>query len=240
MSKYGKWIGAGLGWAFGGPIGAVIGLGIGWMYDSAKGADIERGYSNTTPGDFGVSLLVLIAAVMKADGKVMRSELDYVKNFMVQKFGVKQAQEGLKILRDLLKQNIPLQDVAYQIRDRLDYASRLELMHLLYGVANADGRLHASEVALLNQIGYYLGLGAGDQQSIKNMFLQETDSAYRILGVDRSANDDEIKKAFRKLAVEYHPDKVSYLGEDYKKDAEEKFQKINVAYEKIKKERGFK
>ena len=240
MSKYGKWIGAGLGWAFGGPIGAVIGMGIGWMYDSAQGADGERGYSSTTRGDFGISLLVLIAAVMKADGKVMRSELDYVKNFMVQKFGADQAKEGLKMLQDLLKQNIPLQDVTYQMRDRLDYASRLELMHLLYGVANADGNLHASELAMLDQIAYYLGLGSGDQQSIKNMFLQETDSAYRILGVDRNATDEEIKKAFRKLAVEYHPDKVNYLGDEYKKDAEEKFQKINSAYDTIKKERGFK
>lgn len=240
MSKYGKFVGAGLGWAFGGPVGALIGFGLGWMYDSAQQVDAEKGYSQTTSSDFAISLLVLIAAVMKADGKVMRSELDFVKSFMVQKFGVTQAKDALKMLRDLLKQKIPLQDVTYQMRDRLDYASRLELMHLLYGVAQADGQLHPSELALLDQIGYYLGLSAPDQQSIKNMFLQHDDSAYKILGVERDAGDEEIKRVYRKLAIEYHPDKVSYLGEDFKKDAEEKFQKINAAYEKIKKERGMK
>lgn len=240
MAKFGKWIGAGLGWAFGGPLGAVIGLGLGWMFDSANEADRMRGYSRTTPGDFAVSLIVLIAAVMKADGKVLRSELDYVKSFLISKFGTASANEALKMLRDVLKQNIPLQDVAYQIRDRLEYPARLELLHLLYGVALADGLLHESELKVIAQIAYYLDISSADQQSIRSMFVPDTQSAYKILGVDSSASVDEIKKAYRKLAVEYHPDKVSYLGEDFRKNAEEKFQKINEAYETIKKERGIK
>jgi DnaJ like chaperone protein len=240
MPKFGKWIGAGLGWAFGGPVGAVIGLGVGYLFDTAQGIDTTRGYSNTTTGDFAVSLLVLIAAVMKADGRIMRSELEYVKTFLVRKFGTVSANEALKMLHGFLKQNIPLADISYQIRDRLDYHSRLELIHLLYGVALADGLIHSTELNLINQIAYYLDITSNDQQSIRSMFCQDTESAYKILGVDRDASVDEIKKAYRKLAVEYHPDKVSYLGDDFRKDAEEKFQKINEAYEKIKKEKGFK
>lgn len=238
MSKYGKLIGAGLGWAFGGPIGAVIGLGIGWMFDSANQADIKRGYSSTTTGDFLVSMLVLFASVMKADGQIMRSELEYVKTFLVQKFGRDTAADALRMLRELLKQNIPIQDVSYQIRDRLDYHSRLELLHLLYGVAQADAKLHDAEAQILNQIGYYLGISNADHLSIRNMFSHAVDTHYKILGVDKNATPEEIKKAYRKLATEFHPDKVAYLGEDIRKDAEEKFRKINIAYEKVKKEKG--
>lgn len=238
MAKFGKWVGAGLGWAFGGPIGAVVGLGLGWMFDSASEVDTVKGYRNTTTGDFTISLLVLMAAVMKADGKVVRSELDYVKAFLVQKFGEESASEALKMLRDLLKQTIPIEDISYQIRNHLDYHSRLELMHLLYGIALADRKLQAAELQLISKIAYYLGINSSDQQSIRSMFDMADDSSYKILGVDRNASAEEIKKAYRKLAAENHPDKVSYLGEDIRKDAEEKFQKINEAYEKIKKDKG--
>ncbi|MBA7517649.1 Co-chaperone protein DjlA [subsurface metagenome] len=238
MAKFGKWVGAGLGWAFAGPIGAVIGLGLGWMFDNTAEMKIGKQYSNTTTGDFAVSMMVLMAAVMKADGKVLQSELNYVKTFLVNRFGVESAKEALKMLKDLLKQNIPIQDVSYQVRDRLDYHSRLELLHLLYGVAQADGKIHQSEMQILDQIGYYFGLSSTDQKSIKNMFVLADDSAYKILGVTRNSSNDEIKGAYRKLATKYHPDKVSYLGEDFRKDAEEKFQKINESYEKIKKDKN--
>lgn len=237
MAKFGKWIGAGLGWAFAGPIGAAIGLGLGWMFDNTSQSETSGTFRKTTTGDFAVSMMVLIAAVMKADGKVLQSELNYVKAFLVSRFGPDSAKEALKMLKDLLEQNIPIQGVSVQIRERLDYHSRLELLHLLYGVAQADGKIHESEMKLLDQIGYYFGLSSADQKSIKNMFVQATDSAYKILGVSQNSSDEEIKKAYRKLAIKYHPDKVSYLGEDFRKDAEEKFQKINEAYEKIKKDR---
>jgi DnaJ like chaperone protein len=144
------------------------------------------------------------------------------------------------MLRDLLKQTIPIEDITYQIRHRLDYHSRLELMYLLYGIAQADNHIQPAEQHIIDQIAYYLGISISDQQSIRSMFGKSGDSSYKILGVNRSDSPEEIKRVYRKLATEYHPDKVSYLGEDFRKDAEEKFQKINEAYEKIKKEKGFK
>jgi DnaJ like chaperone protein len=241
MAKFGKWVGAGLGWVLGGgPIGAIIGLSLGWMFDNASQSDIEKGYSKTTVGDFAVSLLILMATVMKADGKVVRTELDYVKRFLVQRFGTESAQEALKMLRDILKQNIPIQDVCIQIKQHLDYSSRLELLHLLYNVAISDEHASEKELLVIHQIAYYLGISANDQNSLKNMFIKGTESSYKILGIEPSASEEEIKKTFRSLAIKYHPDKVSYLGEDFRKSAEEKFRKINEAYEKIKKERGIK
>ncbi len=185
-----------------------------------------------------MSLLVLVAAVMKADGKVVKSELDYVKQYFAQSFGPAASQEAMLYLRDLLKQEIPLRDVATQIRQRLDHSSRLQLLHFLYGVSGADGNFHPEEVRVIDRIASYLGISHKDAQSIKSMFYGDTDAAYKILEVEANTSDEEIKKAYRRMAVKHHPDKVAYLGDDIKKAASEKFKKLNEAYEQIKKERG--
>jgi DnaJ like chaperone protein len=237
MGKFGKWIGAGLGWTFGGPLGAILGFALGSFIDAAD-VQVIKGERKTTTGDFIASLLVLVASIMKADGKVLRSELDYVKKYFVQAFGNESALEAMQMLKDILKQNIPVRDISIQIKQRMDYSSRLQLLHFLYGIANADGKIDPSEIQLIEQIAYYLGISSADTGSIKNMFVKSTDSAYIILVFNRNEKNEDIKKAYRKLAVKYHPDKVSYLGDDIKNKAKEKFQQINEAYETIKKERG--
>jgi DnaJ like chaperone protein len=240
MGGFGKWLGGGLGFVMGGPIGALLGFLVGSMVDSTKvtSATYTSGNRATTPGAFGVSLLVLIAAVMKADGKVVKSELDYVKQFFIRQFGHDSAAEATIMLRDLLKQDIPLKDVCQQISRSMDYSSRLQLLHLLFGVSTADGSANQSEIDLIERISRNIGISSSDFMSIKNMFVPETDSSYKILEVERSATDEEVKKAYRKMAMKYHPDKVSHLGEDYKKAADEKFKKVNEAYKKIKRERS--
>jgi DnaJ like chaperone protein len=102
----------------------------------------------------------------------------------------------------------------------------------------ADGSPNPSEITLIERISGNLGISSGDFLSIKNMFVPETDSSYKILEVERTSTNEEVKKAYRKMAMKYHPDKVSHLGEDYKKAADEKFKKVNEAYEKVKKERN--
>ena len=238
---FGKWIGGGLGWAFGGPIGALIGYGLGALIDGASASGLKQLPSGqTSGGDFAVSLLVLTAAVMKADGKVLKSELDFVKRFLVNQFGESNSKEQLQMLRNILKQDIPVREVCFQIRNAMDYSSKLQLMHYLWGIAQADGYIDTSEKNLLEQIAANLGIAPADADSIKAMFVHSTDEAYKLLEVDQNASNDEIKKAFRKMAVKYHPDKVSHLGDDYKKAAEEKIKKVNEAYEQVKKERGIK
>jgi DnaJ like chaperone protein len=179
-----------------------------------------------------------VAAVMKADQRVMRSELDYVKDYFVKTFGHESAAEAVKMLGDLLKRDIPLHQVCGQIRTNLDYSSRLQLLHFLFGIAGADGRVSPRELDVIEVIASQMGVGQKDMASIKSMFIEETGYAYRILEVKSSATNEEIKKAYRKMANKYHPDKVNHLGEDFKKLAHEKFQKVNEAYEKIKKERN--
>ncbi|HKK43629.1 MAG TPA: DnaJ domain-containing protein, partial [Bacteroidales bacterium] len=101
-----------------------------------------------------------------------------------------------------------------------------------------DSAIHPSEVEVIEKISAYLGVTSHDFLSIKNMFIPETDSAYKILEIERTATDEELKKAYRRMAMKYHPDKVSHLGEDIRKSADEKFRKVNEAYHKIKKERN--
>ncbi|WP_430973567.1 TerB family tellurite resistance protein [Sunxiuqinia rutila] len=245
MGKFAKWVAGGLGWAFFGPLGGILGFVVGSMVDSEAGVappphqtatDARR---RTTTGGYVMSLLVLVAAVMKADGKVLKSELDYVKEFFVRSFGASSAQEAIKMLRDILNQNIPVADVCRQIQKNMDYSSRLQLLHFLFGIAQADGSVDETEKNMIRMIAQTMGISQKDLESIQSMFVPNTDSAYKILEVERSASNDEIKKAYRKMAMKYHPDKVSYLGDDFQNAAKEKFQKVNEAYENIKKERNF-
>jgi DnaJ like chaperone protein len=238
MRKFGKWIGAGMGWTIGGPIGAILGFALGSFVDASNLEKFNDKNVNTTTGDFIVSLLVILAAVMKADQKVMRSELGFIKNYLIKAFGEEEAHEMLRILRDVLKQDIPLNDVTRQIRSRMDYPSRLQLMHLIFNLAMADGTIVQSELNQLEQIAHDLGINEADTVSLKNMFVKSTDWAYRVLEINTTATIEEIKKAYRQLALKNHPDKVAYLGEEIKSKAQEKFQKISDAYETIKKERG--
>ncbi|MCK4854042.1 MAG: TerB family tellurite resistance protein [Bacteroidales bacterium] len=236
MGKYSKWIGGGLGWALLGPLGGVLGFVVGSMFDRSDGQ--QRVFTGTTHGDFTMSLLTLTAAVMKADGRILKSELEYVRQYFSQSFGPAASQEAMLYLRDLLRQEIPLRDVCYQIKNRLDHSSRLQLLHFLFGVSKADGKVHPKEVEVIEKIAGYLGISAKDLGSIKAMFYEDTDAAYRILELESSVSNDEVKKAYRKMANKYHPDKVAYLGEDIRKAAGEKFRKVKNAYDTVKKDRG--
>lgn len=240
--NYGKWVGGGLGWAFGGPIGGLVGFMFGSMFDSGKNPGYQQHpYQEGTPtqsGDFSMSLLVLSAAVMKADGVVKKSELEYVKTFFNTNFGAEKSTQLMLVLRELLKKDINVQDVSSQISRFMDYSSRLQLLHYLFGIALADGNIDRSEVEMIHTIAGFLRISSSDYSSVKAMFVKDTDSAYKILEIEPTATDEEVKKAFKKMAIKYHPDKVSHLGEDVQKAAEEKFQKLNSAYNEVKKQRG--
>ena len=207
-----KWIAGLLGFAFGGGIfGGVIGYAVGSLLEKM----IKKEYDgNEQKGDFVMGLLILTAAVMKADGKVMKSELNFVKDFLQKNFGRENLQNKLDILRQLLDKNIDVYQACEKIRTAFPYATKLQLLHYLFGIAVAD------------------------YKSIEAMYFEVTDSAYVILQVDKNASDAEVKKAYKRMCIKYHPDKVANLGEDAQQAAKAKFQEINNAYEKIKKERN--
>jgi DnaJ like chaperone protein len=194
--------------------------------------------SKTTAGDFSLSLLVLSAAVMKADNKHLKSELEFIKQFYIRQFGDSIAQQQIPYLKELLQKDIPLYEVCLQIRQHMILSHKLQLMHYLFGIAQADGEIHKNELDIISQIANYLGISEKDFTSIKAMFVKDVDTDYKILEIDPSASDDEVRKAYRRMAMKYHPDKVSHLGEEFQKSAKEKFQKLQQAYENIKRSRG--
>ena len=246
MAKFLKWLGGGIGWAAGGPIGAILGFALGSMIDGMQSGKYEYephkqpnfNTPQTTPNDFILSLLILASAVMKSDQKILRSELDYVKRFLLQQFGADEAERQLLILRELLKKEYDLQQVGVQIKQYMEYPSRLQLMHFLFGLAAADSQVHAAELQLITRIAGILGIRNTDFESIKAMFVKDTTSAYRVLEITPDASDEELKKAYRRMALKYHPDRVAHLGDDVQKAANAKFQDLNASYEQIKKERG--
>jgi len=235
-SGYAKWVGGGLGWVFGGPIGAILGVALGSVFDGMNSG--KYSYQGTQRGDFAMSLLVLSAAVMKADQKVVKSELDFVRNFFVLQFGADEGARLIKMLQEILKQDINVQEVSVQVGQFTDYPVKLQLVNYLFGIAASDGLYHPDEVDMISTVAGFMGVSSADFTSIKAMFVKSTGWAYDVLEISSNATDDEVKKAYRDMAKKHHPDKVAHLGDDIKKSATEKFQKVSAAYEEIKKQRG--
>lgn len=290
--NWAKWLLGGIGWAAGGPIGALIGYLIGkrignngpklesdndWTHQaSSSSSNNRRGpYRNTgSQNDVYVALLVLIAAVMKADGEVKQSELNHVKSFLNKNFTEDEAKQLLRTLRDIVKQDIDINSVCQQIKQNTSYTTRYHMFDFLYGLAGADNDYHDNEEAVLNNIrrglginvsdflsirerhrgyssynggysggynrGYNSGSNRGYRQSSGSSQSSYTKDPYKILGISSTATDDEVKKAYRRLAMKYHPDKMENMGESMKKQAEAQFREINEAYETIKRARGIK
>lgn len=237
-----KWILGGLGFVLGGPIGALIGVGIASLFDTDHQSTTNTRTRNAraTQGDIRVSIIVLLACVIKADGRVLKSEISFVKPFLVRNFGEEGAKQALQLLKQLLEQSINPTDVAQQIRQHVNYSVRLELVHLLLEVAKADGEVVDAETHIIELIATQMGISATDYQSLLSLYRTHTDEnwAYTALEIQPTATDDEVKKAYRRMAMKYHPDKVANAGEEIRQQATEKFRKINEAYEHIKKARG--
>lgn len=248
-----------MGWVTGGPIGALLGILLGSMVEHGLeainllggGADAGSreqphqktyrtgGYSAAEQrNSFMVSLLVLSSAVIRADGKTLQSELDYVKAFIRQNFSEAAVDDAVRILNELESKEINVYSVGGQIASYMNYSQRLQLFHFLAGIANADGNFCPQEKSVLEAIASAIRLNPSDADSVIAMYYKDSDSAYAVLEISPSASDEEVKSAYRRMAMKNHPDKVASLGPDVQKAAEEKFRKIQEAYETIKKQRG--
>ena len=263
---FGKWIGGYLGWSAFGPIGALIGFFVGSLWDKAVdgsgtprldggstsfgGSSFSGNSQQSRQGDrnsFLLSMLVLAAYIIRADGRVMHSEMEVVRGVLRQNFGDDGAKQGEQILRQLFDEEKRMgsqafrqriQDSCRQIAANVDYSGRLQLLNFLVMIAQADGSVPQSEVTALREVAQWMQVPVSEVDSLLHLTGDSLEDAYKVLGLTPQATDDEVKKAYRRLALEHHPDRVAKLGEDVRLAAEKKFQEINAAKERIYKARG--
>jgi len=247
-----KWIGAVGGWFLTRNFyGVMMGYFAGYFIEqlSSKGK-VNRGQrpnnssgrsQRVSPRDFELNLLSSASMVIKADGKVNQTELDYVRKYFVANYGKERANATFRTFNDVIKKReINTARIVSYISQHTRYESRLQILHFLFGIANADGHVSDSELKKINEISGFFRVHYKDFESIKAMFFKQAGNAYKILEIEKTATDSEIKKAYRTMAKKYHPDKLQHLPEHLQKGAEDKFRSVQEAYEKLQKERGFK
>jgi DnaJ like chaperone protein len=263
----GKWIGGFLGWMTGGPIGMLAGIVLGGLFENVLDAvntpetqgtfDGQSGFQSQTynhqqsyqgqRNSFLFSMLVLASYIIKADGRVMHSEMEVVRNVLQQNFGNVARQQGDEILRRLFEEQKrvgvskfrqTVMQCCQQIAGNMDYSQRLQLLNFLVIISQADGNVAPAEVTAMKECAQWMQMPIDEVDSMLGLGKDDLESAYQVLGVSPNASDEELKKAYRRLALEHHPDKVAALGDDIRKAAEKKFQEINAAKDKIWKARG--
>ena len=254
--KLGKWIGGIMGFMAMGPLGALAGYAIGSLFDKAAYATENMDAGNETytgqRNSFLFSLLVMASYIIRADGKIMHSEMEFVRRFLRTNFGEDAVAEGEQILLNLFEQRKRMEatnpyafqntirECGAQIAANMSYEERLQLLSFLAQIARSDGNVCAAEIDALKEVAQSMQLSAKEVESMLNLSGNSLEEAYKVLEVAPTATDDEVRAAYRRLALKHHPDRVATLGEDIRKAAEEKFQSINNAKERIYKARGMK
>lgn len=238
-----RWIAAIVGYIFFRFPGAIIGFVIGSLIEAAgRKTRVYRtsGRQSVTPADFELNLLSLASMVIKADGKVSPQEMQFVQTYFVQAYGKERANATFRTFNEVVKnREVAAQNVCEYLRMRTRYESRLQIIHFLFNIAQADGLVSKLETEKIREIAGFLAIGYRDFESIKAMFFKNPDSAYKILEIEKTATVAEIKAAYRTMAKKYHPDKLQHMDEAYRKGAEDKFRKVQEAYEQLQKERSF-
>lgn len=249
-----KWIGGLLGFFAGGPIGAIAGYALGSVFEMVNNSSINIDTSTESQSSteerrngYLFSLLLLSAHVIQADGKIMHSEMEYVRKVLREGFGQNAETQGNEILKKLFERRKTLGENEWNNQIRLccqqmvavlSYEERLQIIAFLCEISKADGNVDTSEINILKEIASNLGIEESSVNQMLNLGGTTLEEAYKVLGISPDATDEEVKKAYRKMALQYHPDKVSTLGDDVKAAAEKKFKEIGAAKDLIYKSRG--
>ena len=236
-----KWVAAVIGYSFLRFPGAILGFMVGGFFEflSKNSIQIRTSSYAIKPKTFQLNLLALSALIIKADGKIEQKELDFVRSFFIGQYGKERADSIFRTFNTQIKKETQHLDQLTRIFvQQTAYETRLQILHFLFGIANADGNISDIELQKLSQVAKGMRLRLPDFESIKAMFVKNTDNAYKILEVDSNASLYEIKKAYRKMAKKYHPDKLRGQDPAMIKGAEEKFREVQKAYETLMRQKN--
>ena len=231
-----KWVAAVIGYSFLRFPGAILGFMVGGFFEflSKNSLQIRTSSYAINPETFQLNLLALSALIIKADGKIEQKELDFVRSFFIGQYGKERADSIFRTFNTQMKKETQhLDQLTRVFVQQTAYETRLQILHFLFGIANADGNISDVELQKLSQVASGMRLRLPDFESIKAMFVKNTDNAYKILEIDSNASQDEIKSAYRKMAKKYHPDKLRGQDPAMIKGAEEKFREVQKAYETL-------
>ena len=226
----------------------------GYQESGSDGYD-RTGRSDTrvnqgTRNGFLFSLLTLASYIIRADGKVMHSEMEAVRQFLRMNFGERAVKEGNQIMLKLFERQKQMEaqqpgsfqatilECCQQLSSVLPAAQRLQLLSFLTALAKADGHVAAEEISALREVTRYMGLSEAELNSMLGLGSTSLADAYAVLGVTENATDDEVRAAYKRMVVKHHPDRVASLGEDIRQAAEKKMREINEAKEIVFKARG--
>jgi DnaJ like chaperone protein len=231
-----KWVAAVIGYSFLRFPGAILGFMVGGFFEflSKNSLQIRTSSYAINPETFQLNLLALSALIIKADGKIEQKELDFVRSFFIGQYGKERADSIFRTFNTQIKKETQhLDQLTRVFVQQTAYETRLQILHFLFGIANADGNISDVELQKLSQVASGMRLRLPDFESIKAMFVKNSDNAYKILEIDSNASQDEIKSAYRKMAKKYHPDKLRGQDPAMIKGAEEKFREVQKAYETL-------
>jgi len=241
-------LGAGLGYLFGGPLGAVVGGALQHvMGKSARSALEQNSPVQREEAVFITYLVSIMTKIAMADGHLDAREKRLIHEFFAREMGF--SGMDLQYIEALIQEtrlvNPDLGQVARSFRSLGNREQSLMLLDVCNQIAMADGRVTVSEDKELNYLASYLGIDSEEHERIKTRYRHAgkgngaQKNYYSVLGISPNASKEEIKKAYRQMAGQYHPDKVSHLGKELVEFASEKFREINTAYNHIRKEKGF-
>nr|WP_321398189.1 TerB family tellurite resistance protein [uncultured Desulfobacter sp.] len=256
MSWLGKMIGGTIGLALGGPLGAVAGAAFGHAFVDKR----EDEYLRSIPGGqrgaglssneeaqlvFFTAAFSMLAKISKADGRISEEEIKVVERFMVNDLQLDAAtrETAKNIFRNAVTSSQTFEDFARQFYSVFSYqANIIELMmDVLFRVSSADGNISNAEEQMLLSASRIFRFSQSDYNRLHARYVKKSDPYYAVLQCDENATNEEIKKKYRTLVQEYHPDKIQAKGlpEEFVKFATDKFTEIQAAYEHIRKSRGF-
>jgi DnaJ like chaperone protein len=251
MTWLGKVVGGTIGFALGGPIGAIAGVAFGHMFDGPEGQQglTAENASPMSKGEtsqmvFFTACFSMLGKLVKADGSPTEQEMASIRQFMTGdlQLNAQSRRAAEEIFQAALNSPQSFDDFARQFFDYFhDQPQLLELMvDILIRVSVADGTLHENEERLIRSAAGIFRFSDQTLQKLQSRYAPQSDKYYQILGCSRTDSDDTLKTRYRKLVRDFHPDTIAGKGlpDEFVTFAHEKFREIQEAYEMVKKERG--